>query len=846
MANNFSIELTGRLNQKETIKNINSSLSEIAKDSKLNSLNLTIKEVKLSKEALSKLNNLKITPTITGFNIDAQAVQANINKIGQSVGKNLSSAIVGSTSSKELKDKLKAELESIAREMRSNKLAGISKQFNINEKDTGDIAVQLKKLVKIYNDSISEMSKTITPMNMFDKSSQEFQDASNRFEQAFSTMSRAGGQIDRIVQEYGKLKDYFGTNSFFANFIDEYKGRTFYIPNAEDLSPEFGGLKGLNQAFIGHDIHFTKDETKGSYDFNELADELTRIAGIDTSSITNDMDLLNKLIEHLMVSSEKIKELTPISDIYGGDISAFSATSSNFSEIIDLIDKAGLVSKNFATQIQEVTQTEIQGTATFVLEENKKQDAIEQTNQAIQANENVGTHLFDSFSGFIGTLDQADRRLRMLADTQKEVVTISKSLDEQGKLTGFTASVKKATGEVEKLRFGLDETGEQFQFLGGTSNDSVAQNIKHYQTELDKLQKKYAQTDFDFAPLEKAIEQYRQTGTELNKLQAVYDETTRSVNEYYTALKSKDVSLDPIQQALNEMRTMDTVLNSLQDKIRGLKDNTGLLTQLNTLRQEHERLNKVIQANNGKIPFNKEWTKSYAQLSAQVKDLEKNVKNSKNKIDEFANVRLSNRIDDWLRKNTKAAKDYGAQLEEIKKQTEGADAITLKRLRAEFDAVKKAAADAGKLGKNFFETLKEGATKFTEWVMASGMIMQTVYAFKQMLVEVKNIDTAMTELAKVSDATNKQLQASLRVSIQTAKSYGATVDGIINATADWSRLGYNLPDAQKLAEIATLYKNVGDGIDIDAANTSLISTLKGYQLQTEDALSVIDAFNEVA
>jgi TP901 family phage tail tape measure protein len=49
-----------------------------------------------------------------------------------------------------------------------------------------------------------------------------------------------------------------------------------------------------------------------------------------------------------------------------------------------------------------------------------------------------------------------------------------------------------------------------------------------------------------------------------------------------------------------------------------------------------------------------------------------------------------------------------------------------------------------------------------------------------------------------------------------------------------------------LGEVAVLYKHVGDGIDIDTANKSLVSTIQGFQLQASDAMSVIDAFNEVS
>lgn len=54
-----------------------------------------------------------------------------------------------------------------------------------------------------------------------------------------------------------------------------------------------------------------------------------------------------------------------------------------------------------------------------------------------------------------------------------------------------------------------------------------------------------------------------------------------------------------------------------------------------------------------------------------------------------------------------------------------------------------------------------------------------------------------------------------------------------------------MPDAKQLGEITVLYKNVGDGIDIESANESLVSTLQGFQLEADDALSIVDAFNEV-
>ena len=118
--------------------------------------------------------------------------------------------------------------------------------------------------------------------------------------------------------------------------------------------------------------------------------------------------------------------------------------------------------------------------------------------------------------------------------------------------------------------------------------------------------------------------------------------------------------------------------------------------------------------------------------------------------------------------------------------------------------------------------------------------------FRQGFDAVKEIDTAMTELRKVSDASPGDITAYFGDAVASAKELGSSVNEMIGATADWQRMGYNLPDSRELGEVAVLYKNVGDNISIEEANSSLISTLQGFQLEAKDAMSVIDAFNEVA
>lgn len=170
---------------------------------------------------------------------------------------------------------------------------------------------------------------------------------------------------------------------------------------------------------------------------------------------------------------------------------------------------------------------------------------------------------------------------------------------------------------------------------------------------------------------------------------------------------------------------------------------------------------------------------------------------------------------------------------------------TFDNLMAQFKGLDAELRAANKLGLSWADKFKQAVEKFGGWAIATGSVMEMWNLFRRMPKEVTEVNSAMTELYKVSDASANEINNYFGDATKSAKEYGAAITDVINATADWSRLGYSLPDSKKLAEIAVLYKNVGDGIDISTASKSLVSTLQGFQLEADDALNIIDQFNEV-
>ena len=119
------------------------------------------------------------------------------------------------------------------------------------------------------------------------------------------------------------------------------------------------------------------------------------------------------------------------------------------------------------------------------------------------------------------------------------------------------------------------------------------------------------------------------------------------------------------------------------------------------------------------------------------------------------------------------------------------------------------------------------------------------YSFDELLKSVINVDTAMTDLKKVSNGTSQDYEAFLTGANARAKDLGATVTDVIGASAEFSRLGYNLKDSATLGDAAVKYLNVSEYTNIEDAAQSLVSTMQAFGLGADQVGSIVDKFNQV-
>ena len=211
---------------------------------------------------------------------------------------------------------------------------------------------------------------------------------------------------------------------------------------------------------------------------------------------------------------------------------------------------------------------------------------------------------------------------------------------------------------------------------------------------------------------------------------------------------------------------------------------------------------------------------------------------------------LLNKITTFYKQNSAMSKESAEQIEQLISRLRNSGKLTeeeVKKIANSFNILSAEIKLADQTGASF------GDTFFKHLKSANAQLLATYFSFQDFIRYLREgfqiivqVDSALTELRKVSDASDKRLAQSFRESTKTAKELGDTISNVIGVTADWARLGYSVDDAEKLAKITTLFRTVGDNMTSEDSSSYLISTLKGFGKAADEAEEIVDVYNEVA
>lgn len=404
-----------------------------------------------------------------------------------------------------------------------------------------------------------------------------------------------------------------------------------------------------------------------------------------------------------------------------------------------------------------------------------------------------------------------------------------------------TSTLDNIHKQQTKLKaHGISSFDRQISGYGNDKDGSFEARFRN----LDKLNpqsKEYAET------LGKILVDWEKVNIQINE--AIKAEGNLSVSATARQKKIEDVA-DSIQGLRNVAMGSDVAKNKELKKYAfgdttknadsgALHDLDVSLKNLKAVQNNPTEFIKQLQALENEL----------GNVSQKLTEYKKRFQESTSTTNESTNLRnlvtTINKYEETLN-NLDKRQDLKKRLYDIRDAAE-AQSKPFNVLNNEFAELKIDMENAGIAAETLGQKLSRLFKEHFQTAIAMAGVAMVKQGLREVYDNVVEIDDAMVELRKVTnESENAYSQFSDRAA-KTARDLGASVSDYISATADWSRLGYNMPDAEELARVSTLLKNVGDGIEsVTDASSYMTSVLKGFDLVAEDAQKVVDLVNEVA
>lgn len=706
--------------------------------------------------------------------------------------------------------------------------------------DESNIDAAVQKAAKKVQGSTSKSSGAIKVNVDVDESEKKLKEFYSLVEKVNTLNNKAlslpEGNVNEL-KEYNKLIDEAGIR--MKVLMNELSDK-IEIGSMSQLESEMKVLEQRTAMVVARlkDAEVAAGKTEFGNLVKEIGELNTKIETADYSKQTNQIqewtrqlqiaegrltELMNTYGEYINIEegsdldklTQKVTGKENLAVAKKADTEQVAALNARMQEFYDLVKKVNDLN-NKAMMLPEGSVRELE-------ECNRQLDEMG-TRMTELMNELSGNIEIGEFSKLDTIMNELNNRSALfaarLADIQaksgqKEFYSLVKEIGElNNKLS--TADPSKQGSQIEVWQRRLAEAETELTNLMNTLREYISIGEG---SELDKLQQKLQfQSDNSFA---------KQLDNSRIAIQNFIKE--------YATLSIKLHSVDSInpdnQELVNLRNSLPEIERRVQSLSLGLRqaietgDLSGLYLQFNTLRT-------AIDATNI----------SFANLSSESKLTGKELDNR---------LHLDNLIRELQKyKDSLTSAFNGSEYEQEYERILAMLKDSSTYFKAGEQAVENFKNACYKAGLET-ETLGQKLSRLFKEHFQTAIAMAGVAMVKQGLREVYDnvleLDTAVTELKKVSKMTDDEMNEYLDRTATNARELGANISDLVSSTADWKRLGYTDKDSEELARVSALMANVGDQIDnATTASSYLISAMQGFGLVADDAERLLDCMNQIA
>lgn len=143
-----------------------------------------------------------------------------------------------------------------------------------------------------------------------------------------------------------------------------------------------------------------------------------------------------------------------------------------------------------------------------------------------------------------------------------------------------------------------------------------------------------------------------------------------------------------------------------------------------------------------------------------------------------------------------------------------------------------------------FGTFKQSLNRFFDYSAAYMIINKIKQIVHQVVQYTAELDAKMVNLQIATGSLREEVKGMMKDYNSLAREVGRTTTAVADAANDWLRAGYEGKEATELVR-ASMYLSTLGMIQASDATSDLISVLKGWKLESEDIIGVVDKLVKV-
>ena len=768
--NEFLIELQAILNSEISKGNINKSITRLQNQIDKLKLQAEIdpKTIFNLKRQIEKATNQSIT--FSNINLN----NGQIEKTGQQIGTSINKGLMASLGN------IKNSIYNVIKEFSANKLsfAELSKTFNLNRSGIdSSVLEQVRSLTKEINALSKEVIKT--------GSDSSWENIINKMDSLYIALNKFGRSRDLVPFQES------------LDILKQFEGKKIFVNNKSELFQNTGmSVRELNNQMRSLNVTFTTSK-KNAVDLDTVWSELCNISPNLQNFITFG-DQINAIVGHLKTAKEALYGENNLQPVQRNDVSKICMGYMNSLE--ETANKLNLLRE----QETEIRQNTVSSTNTIIQNEERKQQAFKQTadiQQKLIANESLiksgaNVAVFDNTNN---AAREASQYFKQLLQDENTLISVSEKFNRANELSSFAVNVRRASGEVETLRYALENIGTKgdpfyvFKNIGAELNNSTAikqvqkmeKVITDYQTKLNDFKTRYSKANIDYSGFETVFNNFKNGIGTVNDLKLAFNQLENAAKMGVQSLKSQSSSLDPITQALNNMRDMPTMLKSLETNMAGLQNKSALTgISVDDLTSRYMKLKTEMDASGGKVPLaDGSWAKEYQKLMSDVVSATKRVTAEQSKAEKSTN--------------------------------------------------------------SLFASFKKNFSFLSYWTSTTYIMMTAIRKIKEMVGNVHELDDALTNIAYTMDVTESQLKQIGESSLQAAKDLHTSVSKVLDAVKTYANATETAESIIEKSKPTIMMSNV-TGMDTNQTVDILQGVMEQFDLAEDKLMHISDVMQTVS